>query len=124
MPLTSLIFDLSLLYLALTYGADGHLDEVELNEMRDQLDKWAPGMDPSRLDHILNEAMLSYSNGLEGERFEDLLARLEEGLSYEARQRVLEDLRLLARADDDVRREEVDFISRVETAWFDQEQIG
>lgn len=124
MPLTPLLYDLTLLYLALTYGADGHLAEVELDEMHAQLEKWAPGINPTRLDHIVNEAMLGYTNGLEGRRIDDLLTRLYHGLEPPARRQVLDDLRSLARADSTVHSEEVSFIKRVEAAWADEAEIN
>lgn len=117
MPLTPLLHDLALLFLALTHGTDGQLDGAEQNAMRDQLMAWAPGMDPNRIEHVLREATLSYANGLGTERLNGLLTRLQENLDYEARQRVLADLRTLAHADDEVLREEVRFIDRVEAAW-------
>jgi uncharacterized tellurite resistance protein B-like protein len=113
----SLLFDLTLLYLALTYGADGHLDEVELDAMSAQLQDWAPGMDPARFDHVLNEAMLAYTNGLKGDRFDQLLARLHAALDPDSRQRVLDDLRMLAAADQEVHHGELALIDRVEGAW-------
>jgi uncharacterized tellurite resistance protein B-like protein len=120
MPLAPLVSDLGLLYLALAYGADRRLEEVELKAMRDQLETWAPGMDPARLDHILNEVMLTYLNGLDDTRLDALLARLREGLDAAARQRVLSDLRTLASVDDEVHSEEVAFIRRVEEAWMQE----
>jgi uncharacterized tellurite resistance protein B-like protein len=120
MPFAPLVSDLGLLYLALAYGADKRLDEAELKAMREQLETWAPGMDPARLDHILNEVMLTYLNGLDDARLDALLARLRAGLDAAARQRVLSDLRTLASADEEVHSEEVAFIRRVETAWMEQ----
>jgi len=117
MPLTPLLYDLSLLYLALAYGADAHLDEVELNAMREQLEAWAPGLDPARLDHILNEAMLGYVNGLDEEHFDELLDRLRDVLSPNARRRVIEDLRRLAHADERLESAEIALIERVERTW-------
>jgi hypothetical protein len=70
---------------------------------------------------VLNEAMLGYSNGLKGDRFDDLLTRLNEALDPEGRQRVLADLRLLAHADDEVRPGETALIALVEEAWTDEE---
>jgi uncharacterized tellurite resistance protein B-like protein len=119
MPLTPVLHDLALLYLALTYGTDGRLDNVEQAAMRDRLFAWAPGLDPTRLDHVLHEAMLSYSNGLDNERLDALLTRLHDVLDAPGRQRVLDDLRTLARADAQVHREEVAFINRVADAWAD-----
>jgi len=117
MPLTQLLHDLALLFLALTHGADGELDGAEQDAMRDQLLEWAPGMDPNRIEHVLREATMSYANGLSAPRLDGLLGRLQEGLDYEARQRVLADLRTLAEADDEVVQAESRFIDRVEAAW-------
>lgn len=117
MPLGPLVYDLALLYLALAHGADAHLDEAELVELRNQLERWAPALDPARLDQILNEAMLGYLNGVDEERFSALLQRLEDGLDEDARKIVLNDLRTIARADDRVHPGEVAFITRVEEEW-------
>lgn len=119
MPVTPLLHDLAVLYLALTHGTDSHLSDSEREAMRSQLHSWAPGMDPMRIDHVLREAELSYANGLAEERFAALLSRLHEGLDSEARERVLADLRTLAAADNQVLSDEKNFISRVETAWAD-----
>lgn len=117
MALNPLLHDLALLYRALAYGVDEHLTSEEQEAMRDQLRAWAPGMDPTRLDHVLREAELTYANGLSDEQFDALLARLREQLDVEARQRVLRDLRALAAADHEVLHAEVRFIDRVEAAW-------
>jgi uncharacterized tellurite resistance protein B-like protein len=117
MPLTPLLHDLALLFLALTHGADGELDGAEQEAMREQLISWAPGMDPNRIEHVLREATMSYANGLGPERLEVLLGRLQKNLDYDARQRVLADLRTLAQADDEVVHAELRFIDRVEAAW-------
>lgn len=117
MPLAPLLHDLALLYLALTLGADGTLDREERAAMREQLRAWAPGTDPSRFDHILREAALSYENGLGEQRLGALLSRLHDALDEAGRAQVLADLRRLAVADAAVHRAEVALIERVEAAW-------
>jgi len=119
MPITPLLHDLAVLYLALTHGTDDHLSGAEQEAIREQLHAWAPGMDPTRIDHVLREAELSYANGLSEGRLEALLGRLREGLDADARRRVVTDLRTLAAADQEVISAEVGFIDRVEAAWTD-----
>ncbi|MEP0548835.1 MAG: TerB family tellurite resistance protein [Rhodothermales bacterium] len=117
MPLTLLLHDLALLYLALAHGADGELDTAEQASMRDQLRAWAPGTDPALCDHALREAGLSYGNGVGKEKMDDLLQRLHDGLDPDGRARVLADLMELARADDVVEPGETALIDRVAAAW-------
>lgn len=117
MPLTPLLHDLALLYLALTLGSDGRLDHAEQAAMREQLRAWAPGADPALCDHVLREATLSYGNGVGAGRFEALLGRLRNALDADGRARVLADLHALAEADAVVRTGEVALIERVAEAW-------
>jgi uncharacterized tellurite resistance protein B-like protein len=117
MPLTLLLHDLALLYLALAHGADGELDTAEQASMRDQLRAWAPGADPALCDHALREAGLSYGNGVGTQRFDDLLSRLHDALDADGRARVLADLMELAQADDVVEPGETALIDRVAAAW-------
>lgn len=117
MPLTTLLHDLALLYLALALGADGHLDSEEQAAMRSQLRAWAPGTDPALCDHALREATLSYGNGMAADRLEALLDRLRSQLDTAGRDRVLADLSKLAAADAKVEATESAFIERVEQAW-------
>ena len=117
MPLAPLLHDLALLYLVLTLGADGTLDREERAAMREQLRAWAPGTDPSRFDHILREAALTYENGMGEQKLTALLERLRDALDAPGRAQVLSDLRRLAVADDAVHRAEIALIQRVEEAW-------
>lgn len=117
MPLTLLLHDLALLYLALAHGADGKLDASEQASMRDQLRAWAPGTDPALCDHALREAGLSYGNGVSAQRLDDLLQRLHTALDADGRARVLADLVELSEADDRVESGETALIEKVATAW-------
>ena len=117
MPLTLLLHDLALLYLALAHGADGELDHAEQASMRDQLRAWAPGADPALCDHALREAGLSYGNGVDAQRLQDLLDRLHAALDADGRARVLADLTELAQADNVVAPGESALIDRVAAAW-------
>lgn len=117
MPLTPLLHDLALLYLALTLGADGDLDQAEQTAMREQLRAWAPGTDPALCDHALREARLSYGNGVDAAQLEELLDRLREALDADGRARVLADLSELARADAVLHKGETALIGRVAEAW-------
>lgn len=117
MPLTPLLHDLALLYLALALGTDGELSREELAAIMDQLQSWAPGADPALCEHALREAVLSYGNGVDAERIDALVDGLRSGLGAEGRARVLADLRTLALSDAVVRTQETAFIDRVERAW-------
>ena len=117
MPLTLLLHDLALLYLALAHGADGELDVAEQASMRDQLRAWAPGTDPALCDHALREAGLSYGNGVGEKRFEELLQRLNAALDADGRARVLADLVELSEADNRVEPGETALIDKVAAAW-------
>ena len=117
MPLTPLLHDLALLYLALALGTDGQLTHEEQTAMRDQLRAWAPGTDPALCDHALREAVLSYGDGISVERLDALVEGLRSELDAKGRDRVLADLRAVAASDAVVQTSEVVFIDRVERAW-------
>lgn len=108
-----LILDLALLYRVLAAGADGDLDPTELDAMRAALLAWAPGEDPSRVDHVLREVAL-FDVGTLG--FGEILERIAAQLDSPARSRVLADLRRIAKADGRVTQGEEGMLSLVERA--------
>ncbi len=60
---TPLLFDLAVLYRALSFGADGDLDPAEAHATREALRAWAPDEDPARVDHVMREAALAEVRG-------------------------------------------------------------
>lgn len=113
----SILHDLAVLYLALAHGADRDLDPAELVAVSDQLRAWAPGEDPAVVSHVLREAKLTYANGIAPENLDELVVRLGEKLDAPARERVLGDLREIARADQQVNAGEVNLIEHVAASW-------
>ena len=108
-----LLLDLAVLYRALAFGADGDLDPSEVDAMRAALEAWAPGEDPAGVDHALREAALVDARS----EFGGTLARLREKLDGPGRDRVLSDLRQVARADGRVTEGEGELMDLVERAF-------
>ena len=116
-PPLVVLHDLALLYFALAAGADGRLDRVEVDEVRERLRTWAPERSPAAGDHALREATLSFANGLSPEALETLATRLKGSLEPWRRERVLADLRAVAHVDDVLEAGERAFIARIEALW-------
>ncbi len=111
MASAQLLFDLAVLYRALSFGADGDLDPAEVRATRAALQAWAPGEDPARVDHVMREA--EFAN-VRGHALEVVVDRLALELDTRGRSRVLDDLRAVARADGHVTGGERDVLALVE----------
>ena len=108
-----LLFDLAVLYRALSFGADADLDPAEERATRAALRRWAPDEDPARVDHVMREAALADVGAL---ALGAVVERVAADLPREDRPRVLADLRALAEADGRVTGGEREVLALVEAA--------
>ncbi len=106
-----LLFDLAVLYRALSFGADGDLAPAEVRATRAALQAWAPGEDPARIDHVMREAEIADVGAL---ALAGVVERVALELDDRGRARVLADLRDLAAADGHVTGGEREVLALVE----------
>ena len=109
--------DLALIYIALAYGTDEELSEDELATITDVLQEWRDDFPADEVQDVVMEAVAIYlKDDAENEVIRSIDA-LKAQLSHEDRERALEDVMRIAKADGVVLRTERDLIHRLAVAW-------
>ncbi|MFQ5569033.1 MAG: TerB family tellurite resistance protein [Rhodothermales bacterium] len=109
--------DLALIYIALAYGTDQDLSEDELAMITEVLQEWRDNFPADEVQDVVMEAVAIYMKaGSEREVMRSINA-LKEQLSLEDRQRALDDVVRIAKADGLVLSTELDLIHQLAEAW-------
>lgn len=109
------LHDIAVVYLGLAHGADGELDQTEARTIAIRLREQQPNTDPALIDHVLREAVMTYTEGRSG-AVEEAVISLKK-LPEERRLTLLKDLTSIARADRRIETTEIDFIEHIATEW-------
>ena len=116
--------DLALVYFALAYGTDSDLSEDELETTIKSLHAWRPDLSGDEAREIALEALAVLLDADSSDEVVAAIDRLQESLSGEERERALNDIVAIARADGIMLGRERTFISHVAGAWGIKEQAA
>ncbi|MBT8400887.1 MAG: TerB family tellurite resistance protein [Rhodothermia bacterium] len=109
--------DLALVYVALAYGTDSNLSDDELETTVQALCAWRPDLDEETMREVALEALAVFLDANSSDEVVAAIDRLRKSLSEEEREKALNDIVSIARADGIVIGRERTFISHVAGAW-------
>ena len=107
---------LVLLYLAVAYETDHHLDPLERQTVIQLASQWTQGMDEQHIEEVVDAAYTASKSG-HGADTETIAHTLGTILTPDQRRHVLTDLGQIARADGYLTTDEASVISRIRTIW-------
>lgn len=109
--------DLALIFIALAYGTDQELHEDELATITDILQDWRENFPADEVQDVVMEAVAIFTGDETDHEVQRSIESLKDNLSFEDRQRALEDLVRVAKADGVILSNEVDLIYRLAESW-------
>ncbi len=113
----TLMHDLALLFVALAYGTDRQLSEDETDVIVEILEAWSPDASGETVREVIVEALAVLTDERARAEVNASIVRLGEELSEDERNRVLEQVNRIARADGILLRREEHLIGALAEAW-------
>lgn len=111
------IHDLALIYLTLAHQTDRYLSSEEIRAITDKLNEWLPDADDSEVLQVVKEALRIYVQNPERGVFDDAVESVKRAVPQHQRDAVLEDLRYVAGADEQLLEQEQAMIDELAEAW-------
>ncbi|NNF02966.1 MAG: hypothetical protein HKN17_00760 [Rhodothermales bacterium] len=109
--------DLTLIFLALGYGADQRLSDREIDAIASALSRWKPNADRSEINEIVLESVAAFLESDPEKEVVQSVKALGHALSLEKRQEALEDIMRIAEADGVLLNAEQNILSVLADAW-------
>ena len=111
------IHDLAYIYLTLAHETDSYLSSEELEAIQAKLSEWLPDVDDDEVLPVVKEALRLYVQNPERNVFEDAVESVKQAVPEHQRDAVLEDLRYVAGADEELLEQEQALIDDLAAAW-------
>ncbi len=113
----SVVHDLALVYMALAYGTDQQLSEVEIKTLHGMLKSWGARFNKPAPEEIAVEALAVYLTSEARSEVLQSIRNLRQSLNRQERQEVLQDLVHIAEADGVLLSSEKSLISELSREW-------
>ena len=114
---SSLLNELTLIYLTLAYETDRELDEAEMDTITTKVRDWIPEAAERDVDDIVHEAMYTYVQSPDQRVFVEAVEAVGRSVPERQRKALLVDLRHVAEADGNMCDNEHRLIQELARVW-------